>query len=82
MTAAQSAGPLVGGLLVRTLTAPVAILVDAMSYAVSAALLATLRVEEPHLSAARSATSGGSSGRGRAGSTATGCSGRTPCRCT
>ena len=47
MTAAQSVGPLVGGLLVRVLTAPVAVLVDAVSYAVSAVLLATLRVEEP-----------------------------------
>ncbi|EWT00913.1 MFS transporter [Intrasporangium oryzae NRRL B-24470] len=46
-TAAQSIGPLVGGLLVRTLTAPVAVLVDAVSYAVSAVLLATLRVHEP-----------------------------------
>lgn len=45
-TAAQSAGPVVGGLLVRWLTAPVAVLVDALSYAVSAVVLLTVRVEE------------------------------------
>lgn len=44
--AAQSLGPLVGGALVRLLSAPVAILVDAMSYAVSALVLTTVRVEE------------------------------------
>jgi len=45
-SATQSLGPLIGGTLVRLLSAPVAILVDAMSYAVSAVVLATLRVEE------------------------------------
>ncbi len=45
-SATQSGGPLVGGALVRLLTAPVAVLVDAASYAVSAATLATVRVEE------------------------------------
>ena len=44
--AAQSLGPLVGGALVRLLSAPVAVLVDAMSYAVSALVLTTVRVEE------------------------------------
>lgn len=43
----QSAGPLVGGALVRLLSAPVAVLVDAVSYAVSAVLLATVRTHEP-----------------------------------
>lgn len=42
----QSAGPLLGGALVRLLSAPVAILVDALTYAVSALLLTTIRTEE------------------------------------
>jgi MFS family permease len=42
----QSAGPLVAGALVRLLSAPVAILVDAVSYAVSAMVLGTIRAEE------------------------------------
>jgi MFS family permease len=45
-SATQSLGPLVGGALVRLLSAPVAVLVDAASYAVSAATLTMLRVEE------------------------------------
>lgn len=45
-SATQSFGPVVGGALVRLLSAPVAVLVDAMSYAVSAVVLATLRVDE------------------------------------
>ncbi|MEO7751800.1 MAG: MFS transporter [Terracoccus sp.] len=45
--AAQSVGPLIGGALVRLLTAPVAVLVDAASYAVSAVLLATIHRAEP-----------------------------------
>jgi MFS family permease len=45
-SATQSLGPLVGGALVRLLSAPVAVLVDAMSYAVSAVVLTTVRVEE------------------------------------
>ena len=44
---ARSTGPLVGGSLVGTLTAPFAILVDAASYVCSAAVLATLKVTEP-----------------------------------
>src|SRR5690606_16755363 len=40
-------GPLVAGVVVRFLSAPVAILVNAASKAVSAVLLATIRVEEP-----------------------------------
>ena len=45
-SATQSLGPLVGGALVRLLSAPVAVLVDALSYAVSALVLTTVRVEE------------------------------------
>lgn len=44
---AESAGPLVAGLLVRVLSAPVAVLVNAASFAVSAVLVATIRDEEP-----------------------------------
>jgi Na+/melibiose symporter-like transporter len=40
------AGPSVGGVLVQVLTAPVAILADAVSYLVSAAMLGRLRVRE------------------------------------
>lgn len=46
-SAAQSAGPLAAGALVRFLSAPVAVLVDAASYAVSAMVLATVRADEP-----------------------------------
>ncbi len=42
----QVAGPGLGGALVQTLTAPAAILVDAVSYAVSAALIALVRAPE------------------------------------
>ena len=45
-SATQSLGPLVGGALVRLLSAPVAVLVDAVSYAVSAVVLMTVRAEE------------------------------------
>ncbi len=45
-SATQSLGPLIGGALVRLLSAPVAVLVDAVSYAVSALVLTTVRVEE------------------------------------
>ena len=47
LTAAQSVGPLAAGALVRFLSAPLAILVDALTFAVSAVLLCTIRVEEP-----------------------------------
>lgn len=47
MTAAESVGPLLAGVLVRALSAPVAILVNAGTYAVSALILATIRVPEP-----------------------------------
>src|SRR5919202_1001594 len=41
------AGPGLGGLLVQLLTAPVAIVVDALSFMVSAATLLFVRVSEP-----------------------------------
>lgn len=46
MTAAEAVGPLVAGALVRFLSAPIAILVNAVGKAVSAVTLATIRVEE------------------------------------
>lgn len=47
MTAAEAVGPLLAGVLVRVVSAPVAILVNALTYAVSAVVLSTIRVEEP-----------------------------------
>lgn len=47
MTAAEAVGPLLAGVLVRVASAPVAILVNAATYAASALTLATIRVEEP-----------------------------------
>jgi predicted MFS family arabinose efflux permease len=41
------AGPGIGGLLVQALTAPFALLLDALSYLISAALVASIRVVEP-----------------------------------
>jgi predicted MFS family arabinose efflux permease len=40
-------GPGLGGLLVQLLTAPVALIIDAISYLVSAGFLASIRVAEP-----------------------------------
>lgn len=45
-TAAQTAGPTLGGLLVRIVGAPLALAVDAVTSVVEAVLVATLRVEE------------------------------------
>ncbi|MFJ6618138.1 MFS transporter [Kitasatospora sp. NPDC091335] len=45
-TSGQLAGPSVGGFLVQLLTAPLAVLADALSYAGSAVLLLLVRVEE------------------------------------
>jgi MFS family permease len=45
--AATSAGPGLGGLLVTALTAPVAMVVDAVSYLVSVVTLVLIRVQEP-----------------------------------
>jgi len=42
-----SFGPVAAGSLVRFLSAPIAVLVDAISYAVSAVVLATIRTPEP-----------------------------------
>lgn len=46
-TAAEAIGPLVGGALVRLLSAPVAVLVTAVGKAVSALLMISIRAEEP-----------------------------------
>jgi len=46
MTAAEAVGPLVAGTVVRVLSAPAAVLVNAASKAVSAVLMATIRSEE------------------------------------
>ncbi|GAA3015717.1 MFS transporter [Actinokineospora globicatena] len=43
---AQTTGPLLGSGLIKVLGAPMAVLADAVSYAVSGLLVATLRVEE------------------------------------
>ena len=42
-----SVGPVAAGSLVRFLSAPIAVLVDALSYAVSAVVIATIRTPEP-----------------------------------
>lgn len=47
MAAAESVGPLVAGALVRFLSAPVAVLLTATTYAVSAAVRCTIRAQEP-----------------------------------
>ncbi len=69
--AAQSVGPIVGGALVRLLTAPVAVLVDAASYAVSAVLLATIRRDEPAPEPSKGAGSGDSGECGESAGLAT-----------
>ena len=46
-SAAAIVGPGLGGLLVQLLTAPVALVIDAVSYVISAAFIASLRVSEP-----------------------------------
>lgn len=48
---AQTAGPALGGLLVRWIGAPLAVLVDAVTYVFSAVMVATTRVDEPRASA-------------------------------
>lgn len=47
MTAAEAVGPLLAGVLVRVASAPVAILVNAATYAASALTLSTIRASEP-----------------------------------
>ncbi|MFJ9681874.1 MFS transporter [Streptomyces sp. NPDC101194] len=49
------AGPAVGGALVQALSAPVAVIVDALSFLASAALLRPIRVDEPAASTGRTA---------------------------
>jgi MFS family permease len=51
---ADSAGPGLAGLLVQTITAPLAVLVDAASFVVSAFLLRSIDKEEPRLAATAS----------------------------
>ena len=46
-SAATIVGPSVAGVLVQVLTAPVAVLLDAVSFVVSALILRSVRVEEP-----------------------------------
>jgi MFS family permease len=46
---AQTAGPVFAGALIKVLTAPVAILVDAVSYLLSGILLATVRPRTPEV---------------------------------
>jgi MFS family permease len=41
------AGPAISGVLIQSLTAPIAVLVDAFSFLVSAALIGRIRVKEP-----------------------------------
>lgn len=54
-SASQLAGPALGGALVQLLTAPVAVLADALSFLVSALLVGRLRVPEPEPDPARGA---------------------------
>src|SRR4051794_35288941 len=46
---AQVAGPLIGGVLIQALTAPIAVLVDAVSYLFSAGFLSRMNAVEPPL---------------------------------
>jgi MFS family permease len=46
-TAVESIGPLAAGAFVRFLSAPVAVLLDAVTFVVSAVTLSTIRLEEP-----------------------------------
>lgn len=46
-TAAQTTGPVIGGALVAALSAPLTVLVDALSYGIEAALIGRIRIEEP-----------------------------------
>ncbi|WP_199521218.1 MFS transporter [Jiangella anatolica] len=46
---AQTAGPALGGLLVRWVGAPLAILADAVSYVFAAVMVATTRMDEPRV---------------------------------
>jgi MFS family permease len=48
LTVAQTSGPVIGGGLVGLVGAPLAVLVDAAAYAVSAVLIGGIRVDEPN----------------------------------
>ncbi|MCM2415970.1 MFS transporter [Streptomyces sp. RKAG290] len=50
-SASQVVGPAVGGALVQALTAPVAVIADALSFLASAALIGPIRVDEPAVAA-------------------------------
>ena len=76
---ARVAGPSVGGGLVQSLTAPVAILVDALSFVVSGLLLLAIRTPETEPAPASSApASPARSARGCAWCCRTGACGRSP----
>jgi len=47
MTAAQSIGPLIAGAFIRFLSAPIAIVINAVAFVISAATVATIKHEEP-----------------------------------
>lgn len=47
MTAAETTGPLIAGTIIRLFSAPVAVAVNAVSHAISAVVIATVRVAEP-----------------------------------
>lgn len=53
----QVAGPAIGGALVQALTAPVAIVADALTFLVSAVLIGRIPVEEPPVTAATTSSS-------------------------
>jgi len=57
-SASTVAGPAAGGLLIQVLTAPIALLADALSFLASAALIARIRVGPAPVSASSSALSG------------------------
>ncbi len=82
MTAAEAIGPLVAGALVRFLSAPVAILFNALSKATSALLLAMIRVEQPTPERHPDRHAWRELREGRPGSTVTAPSRHTRCRCT
>ncbi|MET9220861.1 MFS transporter [Streptomyces sp. NPDC003300] len=50
-SASYVAGPAVGGALVQALTAPVAVVVDALSFLASAVLIGRIRIDEPPVAA-------------------------------
>jgi MFS family permease len=66
LSIAQVGGPGLGGVLIQLLTAPVVLLVDSVSYLVSAALLARTRVEE-HMPWRAGGERRGDADRGRLG---------------